>query len=174
MKLKKITLGVFIIFVCSLAGLALYSEYTSKSSTNIANNSILPVSNIGEIPASTGNITLTLPEIAKHNTRADCYLIMKDSVYSVAGFIDKHPGGAMKILDMCGKEATTIFTAIHSNFAWNLLKDFYIGKVGDSINIESATAEVKTRVEANPDIKTLKAGDDDEEDEEDEIEYEKD
>jgi cytochrome b involved in lipid metabolism len=61
----------------------------------------------------------------------------------VAAFIDKHPGGRQKILDMCGKEATAIFSAIHSNFAWNLLKDFYIGKVGavqTSSSVKSTTS----------------------------------
>ncbi len=180
MKLKNITLGVFIVFVASIAGIALYSEYKPQSSTNVADNpldTVSTVSTVGTVPVSNtgaGSVTLTLAEIARHNTRNDCYLIMKDSVYSVAGFIDQHPGGVKKITDMCGKEATKIFTAIHSNFAWNLLKDFYIGKVGESINIQSANTTVQSNIQSSTNMKSLKSngGDDDGDDDQEGEGYE--
>ncbi len=173
MKLKKITLGVFVIFVASLAGIALYSKYQPQSATNLADNTLNTLPDVTGVPSSnTSSVTLTLAEIAKHKTRDDCYLIMKDSVYSVAGFIDQHPGGVKKITDMCGKEATKIFTAIHSNFAWNLLSGFYIGKVGESINTVSAAAAVNSKVQSSANMESLKTrggddGDDDEEEYED-------
>jgi len=70
---------------------------------------------------------LTATEVAKHNTKTDCYLIVNDQVYDVTAFIDQHPGGVEKIVEGCGKESSQIFAAIHSNFAWNLLKDYYVG-----------------------------------------------
>ncbi len=164
MKLKYITLASFVIFVGTILVLGAWpkndTSYISNNTEAGAESAVSAVDPVSGVPAA----VLTLEEIAKHNTREDCYLIVKGSVYSVAGFIDQHPGGAKKILEMCGKEATAVFTAIHSNFAWNLLKDFYIGKVGESV-----TASTTTPV-SNTTLPTNKKWDDDEY----EDEYEKD
>ncbi|MBP7006848.1 MAG: hypothetical protein KBC44_01160 [Candidatus Pacebacteria bacterium] len=70
--------------------------------------------------------TLSSTEVAKHSTREDCYLIVKNIVYDVTTYIDKHPGGKSKIVNKCGQESSSAFAAIHSNFAWNLLAKYYV------------------------------------------------
>lgn len=70
--------------------------------------------------------TISSAEVAKHSTKDDCYLIVKNIVYDVTTYIDKHPGGKSKIVNKCGQESTSVFAAIHSNFAWNLLAKYYI------------------------------------------------
>jgi cytochrome b involved in lipid metabolism len=131
MKLKYLTLASFIIFVGGIVSLAFLPVGTINSPVNNTQN-------IKVVPnPSLPVVTLDLAEIAKHNTKQDCYLIVKGSVYSVASFIDAHPGGVKKIVDECGGEASAVFSAIHSNFAWNLLKDYYIGDLGQSVNSES-------------------------------------
>ncbi|MFA5792686.1 MAG: cytochrome b5 domain-containing protein [Candidatus Gracilibacteria bacterium] len=69
---------------------------------------------------------LTAIEVATHNTASDCYLIVKGKVYDVTNYIDQHPGGKQNIYNYCGKESSTTFANIHSNFAWNLLADYYV------------------------------------------------
>lgn len=128
MKLKYITLISFIVFVGSIMTLAFLPVGTINNSFNNTQN--IKIVADTSLPA----VTLDLVEIAKHNTKKDCYLIIKGSVYSVASFIDSHPGGVKKIVEECGGEASSVFSAIHSNFAWNLLKDYYIGEVGQTIN----------------------------------------
>ncbi|MBP9803147.1 MAG: cytochrome b5 domain-containing protein [Candidatus Pacebacteria bacterium] len=152
MKLKYITLLSFIIFVGGIVALAflppqnidipqsneVVSVVTDTSNTNPNTNN-----------PNTKTITLTKEEIAKHNNRNDCYLIIKDQVYSVASFIDSHPGGVSKLVNECGREASAVFAKIHSNFAWNLLNDYYIGKLGQTIVVKNNTNNVTTSNNTN-------------------------
>ena len=151
MKLKNITLGALFVFIAFFATLAFLPTDTKFLSFSNYSNST-DVNNVDPLntdpntnPDNTPKTVLTTIEVSKHNTVNDCYLIVKGSVYSMATFVDKHPGGRQKILDMCGKEASSIFSAIHSNFAWNLLKDFYIGTVGSA----QVSAGVTTTTELN-------------------------
>lgn len=145
MKLKYITLLSFIIFVGSIVALAFLPPQnidTPQSNevlnvvTDTYNTTTNPNTNPNTNTSNTKTITLNKEEIAKHNNRNDCYLIIKDQVYSVASFIDSHPGGVNKLVNECGKEASAIFAKIHSNFAWNLLNDYYIGKLGQTITVK--------------------------------------
>ncbi len=136
MKLKYITLLSFVLFVGGFVAMAFLGPVTTPDSSALLNSSLgqqtlnnQQIPNIENLP----KVSLDLVEIAKHSTRADCYLIVKGSVYDVTNFIDKHPGGAKKITERCGQEATAFFSAIHSNFAWNLLKDYYLGAVGQYV-----------------------------------------
>ncbi|MBW7959892.1 hypothetical protein B6D29_01240 [Microgenomates bacterium UTCPR1] len=48
-------------------------------------------------------------EISKHNSKEDCWLIIDGSVYNVTEFIDIHPGGAEKLIALCGQDASLGF-----------------------------------------------------------------
>ncbi len=61
----------------------------------------------------TGRSMLTMAEVAKHNVKEDCYIVVRDVVYDVTNGIDKHPGGPDKIIPLCGKDATSAFTGQH-------------------------------------------------------------
>ncbi|MFA7285413.1 MAG: cytochrome b5 domain-containing protein [Candidatus Paceibacterota bacterium] len=163
MKLKYITLASFIIFVGAIVSLAFLPVGTINNPINNTND--IKVVADPSLPV----VTLDLQEVAKHNTKQDCYLIIKGGVYSVSSFIDAHPGGVRKIVDECGGEASAVFSAIHSNFAWNLLKDYYIGDLGQSVNSESInTKNSDNTTTQKSNTNTSKYSDDDEE------EYEKD
>lgn len=138
MKLKYITLLSFVIFVGSIIALAFLPPQNidtpqSNEVVNVITDTTTTNPNNNQ---NTKTITLNKEEIAKHNNRNDCYLIIKDQVYSVASFIDSHPGGVNKLVNECGKEASAVFAKIHSNFAWNLLSDYYIGKLGQTITVK--------------------------------------
>jgi len=90
------------------------------------------ISATGQIQNSTAT-ELTLATVAKHNTKNDCWLVINNKVYDVDSYINKHPGGAQKILDNCGKEVGGLFAAIHSKRAWDLLAKYLVGNVGDVI-----------------------------------------
>ncbi|EGC38941.1 hypothetical protein DICPUDRAFT_75487 [Dictyostelium purpureum] len=69
----------------------------------------------------------TLEEVAKHNTRDDCWLIINEKVYNVTSYVSSHPGGDM-ILQNAGGESTTLFTlAPMTKYAHIIMKDFHIG-----------------------------------------------
>jgi cytochrome b involved in lipid metabolism len=52
-------------------------------------------------------------EVATHATKESCWSIIDGSVYDLTSFITKHPGGASKILAICGKDGTESFTDQH-------------------------------------------------------------
>ncbi|EDQ90140.1 uncharacterized protein MONBRDRAFT_18701 [Monosiga brevicollis MX1] len=58
--------------------------------------------------------TYTMEEVAKHNTKGDCWVVVHDKVYDLTTFLEDHPGGAASIVAYAGKEATKAFDMLHS------------------------------------------------------------
>lgn len=52
-------------------------------------------------------------EVAKHNSRESCWVIVHGRAYDVSDFIDEHPGGPKIILKYAGKDATEEYEPIH-------------------------------------------------------------
>lgn len=75
--------------------------------------------------------SMTLGDVATHNSATDCYTIVSGNVYNLTDWINKHPGGAKAILGLCGKDGTTPFTKQHGSNAnaKAALESFLIGKV---------------------------------------------
>merc|ERR1712217_331179 len=71
----------------------------------------------------------TEAEVAKHNTEADCWVIMGDLVYNLGkDFLDEHPGGPDVITALAGRDATTDFEDIaHSDSARTWANKYIIG-----------------------------------------------
>ena len=46
---------------------------------------------------------LTRAEVAVHNTRSSCWVVIQGKAYDVTSFIDSHPGGGAAILNYAGK-----------------------------------------------------------------------
>jgi len=64
----------------------------------------------GGAPAGGG---FTLEEVAKHNNKESCWVILDDRVLDVTEFLKDHPGGELAILTFAGKDATEEFNMIH-------------------------------------------------------------
>lgn len=142
--MKTATTISFIIFVGIFVILAIVLPVKepltqgSKVKQNVSttnNGGIKVVQNTGgKNTTTTTNTVATTPklntaEVSKHNIETDCYLIVKNKVYDVSTYISKHPGGRRKIVNTCGEEVSSVFASIHSNFAWNLLNDYYVGNL---------------------------------------------
>merc|ERR1719160_173419 len=56
---------------------------------------------------------MTLEEVAKHNTKADCWVVVNGEVLNVTSFLSQHPGGELAIITFAGKDATEEFNMIH-------------------------------------------------------------
>lgn len=52
-------------------------------------------------------------EVAKHDRRDDCWVIIHGKVYDLTTFLAEHPGGEAVILKYAGKDATKAFEPIH-------------------------------------------------------------
>ncbi|KAK4055383.1 Osmotic growth protein [Microbotryomycetes sp. JL221] len=55
----------------------------------------------------------TLDDVAKHNTKEDCWVAVNGEVLDVTNFLADHPGGAKAILLYAGKDATEEFNMMH-------------------------------------------------------------
>lgn len=122
-----------------------------------------------EPSAAAATITLTEAEVAKHASRADCWISIGGEVYDVTRFLNSHPGGASQILPDCGKDGSRGFTTqdrgrAHSPTARQLLADYHLGALGSQ---RSASSPAPTEpAPANS------VGNDDEDEQEDERERE--
>lgn len=56
---------------------------------------------------------LTGQDVAKHNSRDSCWVIVHGKAYDVTEFLPEHPGGSKIILMYAGKDATEEFEPIH-------------------------------------------------------------
>jgi cytochrome b involved in lipid metabolism len=68
-------------------------------------------------PAAATTKTFTMADVLTHNNKDDCYTTVRGSVYDVTSWIYKHPGGAEKILALCGKDGTSAFEGKHGGQA---------------------------------------------------------
>lgn len=58
--------------------------------------------------------TITVAEVAKHNTLEDCYVIYESKVYKIPySWTQQHPGGEIRFVEGCGKDITEDFNSIH-------------------------------------------------------------
>merc|ERR1711968_205814 len=55
----------------------------------------------------------TMEDVAKHNSKASCWVVLDGKVLDVTNFLADHPGGELAILTFAGKDATEEFNMIH-------------------------------------------------------------
>merc|ERR1719158_1468273 len=63
--------------------------------------------------AAGGGKSFTLAEVASHNSKSSCWVILHNRVLDVTTFLKDHPGGELAILTFAGKDATEEFDMIH-------------------------------------------------------------
>ncbi|KAF4715809.1 hypothetical protein FOZ63_030576, partial [Perkinsus olseni] len=67
-------------------------------------------------------------EVAKHNKKTDCWVVLHGGVYNVTDFLSEHPGGPGVILSSGGKDVTDHYEEIgHSDFARRIAAEHKIG-----------------------------------------------
>jgi len=71
----------------------------------------------------------TMEDVAKHKSRADCWIVIGRGVYDVTKFLNDHPGGDRVILGRAGLDATTIFESVHGDRHREALKELCVGTV---------------------------------------------
>ncbi|KAL5221946.1 hypothetical protein ABZP36_026659 [Zizania latifolia] len=81
---------------------------------------------------ATTSRSYTKEEISAHNTRTDCWVIIKDKVYDVTPYVEEHPGGDA-ILNNAGDDSTEGFFGPQHGFrVFDIIEDFCIGQLKDS------------------------------------------
>ena len=112
-----------------------------------------------------GTINLSNSEIKTHNLKSDCWSIVNGNVYNLTTYVQRHPGGASVIANICGKDGSKAFLNQHNTKSKpnNVLSSFLLGPVGASIS-----AEVGQKVIAPPAASNGDESDEESDDESDE------
>merc|ERR1719393_492705 len=83
--------------------------------------------------SSGGGGGYTMEEVAKHNKKGDCWVVVSGEVLNVNNFLSQHPGGELAILTFAGKDATEEFNMIHPpDVIPKYAPDAIIGNVGEA------------------------------------------
>lgn len=82
--------------------------------------------------AETSEKTYTLAEVAEHDTKDDCWMVIENKVYDFTAYLLKHPAGPGTMIPWCGLEATEAmrnkgYGVDHSDFAWRQMEKYFIG-----------------------------------------------
>jgi cytochrome b involved in lipid metabolism len=80
---------------------------------------------------------IPISEVKKHNTRTDCWTILRGKVYDITPYLEFHPGGIDKLMLGAGRDCTQLFDKYHSwvNYE-HLLQKCYLGHVDNDKSVE--------------------------------------
>ncbi|KAJ1543165.1 hypothetical protein HK405_009471 [Cladochytrium tenue] len=73
--------------------------------------------------------SMTMDEVAAHNSESDCWVVIDGVVLDVTKFLKRHPGGVKSLMIAAGSDATDDFYAIHGAAAAKMKDKFAIGYV---------------------------------------------
>ncbi|EKM54168.1 uncharacterized protein PHACADRAFT_257822 [Phanerochaete carnosa HHB-10118-sp] len=77
-------------------------------------SSTKPAAQTSSAPAkNAGTKSFSKEEVAKHNKKSDCWVIVDNQVLDVTNFLPDHPGGEKAILLYAGRDATEEFNMLH-------------------------------------------------------------
>lgn len=164
---KFVTVSLFI-FIAIISGVAVvgFISRNNDSQPITANtggaNKQTGITGIGDTAAS---LTLSSAELAKHDSKQSCWLLISGKIYDLTSFAQKHPGSAEAIWFNCGKDGTTAFdtkggNGSHSSSARAMLADYYIGDLNQTV-ITSSSNPTNPPI-ANPDGAAAKSRGEDE------------
>ncbi|SPO06001.1 probable L-lactate dehydrogenase (cytochrome) [Cephalotrichum gorgonifer] len=98
-------------------------------------------------------MTLTGAEVAQHNSKDSCWVIVHGKAYDVTEFLPEHPGGQKIILKYAGKDATEEFEPIHPPDTL----DKYLDPSKHLGPVNMATVAIEEKVETAEDIEKREA-----------------
>lgn len=128
------------------------STKSSVTGNNVIKNNITTgtassaKTNVAVTTSVVNSIILNMAEIAKHNMKSDCWLLINDKVYNITSYFGSHPGGSRTMSETCGKDATNAYytqdpnatssssKSAHSSRALSLLNNYYLGDLNQIIS----------------------------------------
>lgn len=165
---RKDLIVAIVAVLLSLFLLMYYTKsYKSLFKQSTVNNQTILQTPTSSISASLNGQTVVLSsaEVAKHSSSADCWFIVEGSVYDVTSYAVKHPGGAARIMNYCGKDATTAYVTqdgrgSHSSAAYQELQSLFIGKLNDTIS-QNTVSETQKNIQIKVSQIPQRKGEDD-------------
>lgn len=88
---------------------------------------------------------ITVDEVKLHNNIDDCWIVLNGDVYDITEFIKIHPGGAARLMEVAGKDATEKFHMIHSDEVLEKMKEYItlVGKLKGEFSNEVSEEELR-------------------------------
>ena len=111
-------------------------EGTDSAVTEMdTDDEMIPVEPDGGTGASSGSDVLGIETVAVNNSEDSCWAIIDDNVYDLTEWIDSHPGGASRIVGLCGTDGTSQFQGQHAGASSPeaTLERYLLGAVGDPL-----------------------------------------
>jgi cytochrome b involved in lipid metabolism len=83
-------------------------------------------------PTTSASAALTMAEVKQHASASSCWSVVDGEVFDLTKWIDRHPGGAKRIVDMCGRDGSAAYHSQHGNSgrASQILNGYSLGKLG--------------------------------------------
>ncbi len=120
MAVKRLITSIFIAFLASVATIGILA-YLARPP---------------EKPVAEKTRPVSLAELARHRSAADCWMAIEGNVYDFTSYVATHPTAPEVIIQWCGKEATEAFNTKgygrpHSAAASAILPRYLVGKLGE-------------------------------------------
>ncbi len=141
-----IVVGIVAVVITVLAGhsgaVATWGDRVSETDTAVvepADEAAMPEAPAEEMQAeqepaaSADTSVLSLETVALNDSEDSCWAVINGNVYDLTDWISSHPGGASRILGLCGKDGTSQFEGQHrgSGSAEGALEGYLLGSIGD-------------------------------------------
>jgi cytochrome b involved in lipid metabolism len=127
---KTIIIALFLAVIVATAVITAGLMGRDNTSSTSSGNEVL-----GTMQMVSKEVSLSMDEVSNHAYSYDCWIVIDGVVYNVGSYAKDHPGGDQAIFDYCGEDATAAFEEQgHSDFAHQLLGDFYIGDIGSTVD----------------------------------------
>ncbi|PRP87768.1 putative origin recognition complex subunit [Planoprotostelium fungivorum] len=130
------------------------NQVYQEIATLVTNKMILSVSAYGQkiepmfkcaISHQMLEILATSLNVAKHNTKHDCWVIYKGKAYDISKFVEDHPGGEDVLLDLAGRDISRDFEDVgHSDSAIEMMADFLQGEMEPVAKVVDAPSSKPT------------------------------
>ncbi len=86
---------------------------SGSASSSASSSASRSASSSGSPSSTTGSYTLA--QVKEHGSAGDCWTAINGKVYDLTSWENKHPGGASKIIALCGTDGTTAFLNQHGD-----------------------------------------------------------
>jgi cytochrome b involved in lipid metabolism len=67
--------------------------------------------------ATPEGLVLTMEQVSMNASEESCWSVVDGSVYDLTEWINQHPGGASRIIQLCGTDGTSLFQGQHGGAA---------------------------------------------------------
>eukprot|EP01096_Ripella_sp_DP13-Kostka_P010118 TRINITY_DN393_c0_g1_i1.p1 TRINITY_DN393_c0_g1~~TRINITY_DN393_c0_g1_i1.p1 ORF type:complete len:597 (+),score=292.92 TRINITY_DN393_c0_g1_i1:148-1791(+) len=84
--------------------------------------------------------SISVEEVAKHNTEQDCWIIVNGKVFDVTNFIADHPGGKKVLVKVGGQDASKQFQNFHKPEVLQKYSNLQIGVVAGTAAAAAASS----------------------------------